>query len=177
MSIQLTSYLNSELCCDWDCTMRGRLQFCLCSAYNKLRLNSIRNKELEKMVGERERGKRKDDDDAANPASTQNATKCEKDNKISFPMADSDCHAPPCRHSFSADFAQCVATPYMFAHRITLHHFRFYPSELQQAQRRILYAGFFSGSGLQPKTCTNRISVPTQKATSPNSTTFRTTTH
>ena len=26
MSIQLTSYLNSKLCCDWGCTMRGRLQ-------------------------------------------------------------------------------------------------------------------------------------------------------
>lgn len=49
---------------------------------------------------------------------------CEKDNKISFPMADSDCHAPPSRRSFSGDFAQRLATPCTFAHRVTLHHFR-----------------------------------------------------
>ena len=62
----------------------------------RVRLNNIRNgkklvkKKIEERRRERERERereRKDDDDAANPASTQNTTRCEKDNKISFPMA------------------------------------------------------------------------------------------
>lgn len=48
---------------------------------------------------------------------------CEQDNQISFPMAGPGCHAPPCRRSFSGDFAHCLATPNASAYETALHHF------------------------------------------------------
>ena len=55
-------------------------KFCLYSACNRVRLNSIRDNELEEEVGERERERKrvregkegKDDDDIVNSASPQN---------------------------------------------------------------------------------------------------------
>lgn len=106
--------------------------------------------------GVRERGRRKGEKRwrwCSEPAGTQNATRRDKDNNISFPMAESDCHAPPCRHSFSGDFAKSLATPNKSAHRITLHHFRFYLVTCNGHRNE--NAREFFASGFQWKTRTN----------------------